>query len=50
MMYFFVCYHVVMEESGLSKIKANQVSCEVYDELLARLEVFAQFEVENKKT
>ena len=50
MMYFIVCYHVVMEESGLSKIKANQVSCEVYDELLARLEVFAQFEVENKKT
>ena len=50
MMYFSICYHMVMEESGLSKIKANQVSCEVYDELLARLEAFAQFEVENKKT
>lgn len=39
-----------MEESGLSKIKANSVSSEIYDELLTRLGAFAQFEVENKKT
>ena len=41
---------MVMEETGLSKIKANPVSTNVYDELIARLGVFAQFDVENKKT
>ena len=50
MMYFSICYHMVMEESGLGKIKGNQVSSEVYDALLARLGAFAQFEVENTKT
>jgi hypothetical protein len=39
-----------MEESGLSKIKANQVSSDIYDELIVRLGNFAQFDIENKKT
>jgi hypothetical protein len=41
---------MLMEESGLNKIKANQVSSDIYDELVARLGNFAQFDVENKKT
>jgi hypothetical protein len=48
--YSQICYHMLMEESGLSKIKANQVSTAIYDELLTRLGAFAHFDIENKKT
>lgn len=37
-------------DDGLSKIRADEVSSEIYDKLLSCLNQFANYEVENKKT